>query len=65
MLAAFDLGMCQGEYVFYTIEMLPDDKLNAQALWKGNDGRDWQARKAFEAVFHVSLIFVGLLILLV
>ena len=55
MLRAHDLGMTKGEYVFYTIEMLPDDQvLNAADVWASNDGRDVQAKQAFEAVFHVK-----------
>ena len=54
MLQAYDMGMCDGTYVFYTIEMLPDEEnMNSASIWKGNDGRDVQARAAFEAVFLV------------
>jgi len=54
MLMAHDLGMTKGEYVFYTIDMLPDDEiLNSNSVWKGNDGRDIDAKAAFESVFHV------------
>jgi len=55
MVHAYDAGMTTGDYVFYTVDMLPDEKLiDAEYVWKGNDGRDAEARKAFEAVFHVS-----------
>jgi len=55
MLHAHDFGMTSGEYVFYTIDMLPDeDVIGDEPAWKGNDGRDADARIAFEAVFHVS-----------
>ena len=55
MIAAYDLGMCNGDYVFFTIEMLPEENvINPADIWAGGDGRDDQARKAFEAVFHVS-----------
>jgi Receptor family ligand binding region len=58
MLTAHDLGMTNGDYVFYTIEMLPEENvLNPEEVWVGNDGRDIQAKQAFEAVFHVSSIF--------
>ena len=54
MLHAHEAGMTKGDYVFYTVDMLPDDELiNAEAVWKGNDGRDAEARDAFESVFHV------------
>jgi hypothetical protein len=56
MLRAHDLEMTRGDYVFYTIEMLPDEQvLNPADVWASNDGRDLQARQAFESVFHVSL----------
>ncbi len=56
MLQAYDRGMCEGEYVFYTLEMLPEDNvINPEDIWSGNDGRDVAARKAFEAVFHVCV----------
>ena len=46
--------MCNGDYVFYTIDMLPDEEvLDPASVWLGNDGRDRQAKLAFEAVFHV------------
>ena len=54
MLEAFDQGMTQGDYVFYTVEMLPEENvINPEDVWKSNDGRDADARQAFEAVFHV------------
>ena len=57
MLTASELGMTRGDYVFYTIEMLPEeDSLSESAIWKGVDGRDVEARQAFESVFHVSEI---------
>jgi len=57
MLKAFDLGMCDGEYVFYAIDMLPDESVaNSWPLWKVGDDRDDDARRAFEAVFHVSTL---------
>jgi len=55
MLHAHDAGMTNGDYVFYTIDMLPDEEvLDPESVWKGNDGRDAEAREAFESVFHVS-----------
>ncbi|XP_077978153.1 atrial natriuretic peptide receptor 1-like [Glandiceps talaboti] len=56
MLEAYDMGMTNGEYVFYTVEMLPEsDVISAQETYLGNDERDEEARQAFEAVFHMSL----------
>ena len=47
--------MTKGDYVFYTIDMLPDEEImNPESVWKGNDGRDDEAKIAFESVFHVS-----------
>ena len=62
MLRAHELGMTSGDYVFYTIDMLPDeDNLNPAAVWKGNDGRDSEAREAFKSVFHVSAAYTSAL----
>jgi len=55
MLKAWELGMTNGDYVFYTVEMLPEENMiNAKDVWASNDGRDDTAKTAFEAVFHVS-----------
>ena len=55
MLVAHDLGMTDGDFVFFTMEMLPDENvLDAADVFASNDGRDAEARIAFEAVFHVS-----------
>ena len=46
--------MTNGDYVFYTIEMLPEENvLNPEDVWASNDGKNHIAKKAFEAVFHV------------
>ncbi|ELT88558.1 hypothetical protein CAPTEDRAFT_89333, partial [Capitella teleta] len=56
MLKARDLGMTNGEYVYYTIDMLPDeDNLDPEAIWRGNDGRDADAREAFKSVSLAAL----------
>ena len=55
MLMAHDLGMVDGDYVFYMIDMLPDeDAITSTSVWSSTDGRNTAARKAFEAVFNVS-----------
>jgi len=57
LLHAHDFGMTTGEYVFYTIDMLPDEEvIDPESVWKGNDGRDAEAKIAFESVFHVREI---------
>ena len=54
MMKAWEFGMTNGEYVFYTIEMLPEENvLNPEDVWASNDGQNDIAKKAFEAVFHV------------
>lgn len=56
MLKAHENGMTTGDYVFYTIDMLPDEEIiDPESVWKGNDGKDAAAREAFESVFHVSI----------
>ena len=55
-MAAHDLNMTSGDYVFYTLDAFPEDLLYSNGqIWAGNDGRDGEARVAFEAVFHVSV----------
>jgi len=54
MMKAYELGMTKGEYVFYTIEMLPEENvLNPEDVWASDDGQNVIAKEAFEAVFHV------------
>ena len=56
LLEAYKLGMTHGDYVFYTVEMVPDENvLNPEDVWASNDGQNDMARQAFEAVFHVRL----------
>jgi hypothetical protein len=59
LLAALDLGMTSGDYVFFTFDVLPDEgeALNGRIvpLWVGNDGRDKDVLRAFESVFHVCI----------
>jgi len=54
MMMAHELGMTNGDYVFYTVEMLPEENvLNPEDVWASNDGQNIIAKEAFEAVFHV------------
>jgi len=60
MMKAWELGMTKGDYVFYTIEMLPEENvLNPEDVWASNDGQNAIAKEAFEAVFHVSLCHIS------
>lgn len=57
LLKAHEKGMTGGDYVFYTMDILPqDDILNSMQTWQGNDGRDAAAKQAFESVFHVVIL---------
>ena len=50
-------SLSPGDYVFYTIEMLPEENvLSPEDVWAGNDGRDRIAKEAFQAVFHVTIL---------
>jgi len=54
MMMAYELGMTKGEYVFYTIEMLPEENVfDPEDVWASADGQNVIAKEAFEAVFHV------------
>jgi len=49
-------GLTKGEYVFYTIEMLPEENvLDPEDVWASDDGQNKIAKEAFEAAFHVSI----------
>ena len=47
MLIIYDLGLLNGEYVFFTMDIL-------LASCKGQDGRDVEACKAFEGILDVG-----------
>lgn len=50
--------MTRGDYVFYTTEMIPEENiLNPEDVWAAHDGRNDEAREAFESVFHVSYVY--------
>ncbi|XP_070568265.1 atrial natriuretic peptide receptor 1-like isoform X2 [Ptychodera flava] len=54
MLYAFDLNMINGDYVFLTIDLLAESKIGANT-WMGNDGRDFEADYAFNAVLNIHI----------
>ena len=55
MLKAYDLGMTNDNFVFFTVQMLPEVFVpGSKEIWYGTDGRNAAAKKAFESVFHVS-----------
>ena len=55
MLSAFDHGMTKGEYIFITFDLLSDGSvIDPTDHWQKFDGRDADAKKAFEAIFLVS-----------
>lgn len=47
MLGALDLGLLNGEYAFLTIDLSESSMVGTNS-WQGNDGRDEDAKKAFE-----------------
>jgi len=56
MMKAWEFGMTDGDFVFYTIAMLPEENvLNPEDVWSSDDGQDEIAKKAFDAVFHVRI----------
>ncbi|XP_077865373.1 atrial natriuretic peptide receptor 1-like [Saccoglossus kowalevskii] len=55
MLHAYDHGMTTGEYAFFNIELYRDPKYG-DFPWKRNDGRDAEAKKAYEALMTVTLL---------
>jgi len=64
MMKAYELEMTKGDYVFYTIEMLPEENvLNPEDVWASNDGQNVIAKQAFEAVFHVRRSFCRITIM--
>ena len=57
LLTAHELEMTKGDFVFYTIEMLPEENvLNPEDVWASNDRKNTIAKEAFEAVFHVRSV---------
>ena len=56
MLLAREMGMTNGEYVYITVDVLPDEQLarNSNALWSIGDQFDEHAKDAFMSVYHVG-----------
>ncbi|XP_014672059.1 PREDICTED: atrial natriuretic peptide receptor 3-like [Priapulus caudatus] len=51
-----DAYMTKGDYVFFIIDMVPnDDVIGSAQTWWGTDNRNEEARQAFESVFRISL----------
>ncbi|XP_041481819.1 atrial natriuretic peptide receptor 1-like [Lytechinus variegatus] len=55
MLHAFDMGLVDGEYAFVSIEPFSNTLVFGDDNWKQNDGRDDDAKKAYEALLTVRL----------
>ena len=62
MLAAFDLGMTDGDYIFYVVDQLVNEQavLYGNKAWLGNDGRNEDAKKALGAVLYVSTVLIDI-----
>ncbi|XP_077993905.1 atrial natriuretic peptide receptor 1-like [Glandiceps talaboti] len=54
MLNAYDLGLTNGDYAFFCIEFFKQKFLFGDFSWNGTDGRNEDARKAYEALFILS-----------
>ncbi|GIY26309.1 atrial natriuretic peptide receptor 1 [Caerostris darwini] len=56
LLAAYELGMQNGEYAFISIELLKSQMLKKQFSWyKPNDRRNKEARKMYESLMIISI----------
>ncbi|XP_078664612.1 atrial natriuretic peptide receptor 1-like [Branchiostoma floridae x Branchiostoma belcheri] len=55
MLHAYDQGLITGEFVFFCVEFFRQPQMFGNFDWKAGDGRDEDAKKAFEALFILSL----------
>ncbi|XP_077993028.1 atrial natriuretic peptide receptor 1-like [Glandiceps talaboti] len=54
MLHAYDLGLINGEYAFFCIEFFKQETMFGDFSWNGTDGRNEDAKKAYEALFILS-----------
>ncbi|CAH1257745.1 NPR1 [Branchiostoma lanceolatum] len=55
MLHAYDQGLTNGEFVFFCVEFFRQPQMFGTFDWKTGDGRDGDAKMAFEALFILSL----------
>eukprot|EP00057_Strongylocentrotus_purpuratus_P014597 XP_011669071.1 PREDICTED: atrial natriuretic peptide receptor 1-like [Strongylocentrotus purpuratus] len=55
MLHAFDTGLVDGEYAFVSIEPFSNTLVFGDDNWKQNDGRDDDAKKAYESLLIFRL----------
>ncbi|XP_077983157.1 atrial natriuretic peptide receptor 1-like [Glandiceps talaboti] len=53
LLAAYDLGLTTGDYVFFIVDLYPTQDF-AESFWKRHDGRDEDAIEAFKAALLVA-----------
>ncbi|XP_070537042.1 LOW QUALITY PROTEIN: atrial natriuretic peptide receptor 1-like [Ptychodera flava] len=54
MLSAYDLGLINGNFVFFCIEFFKLKRTFGDFSWNGTDGRNEEAKKAYEALFILS-----------
>ncbi|XP_077977730.1 atrial natriuretic peptide receptor 2-like [Glandiceps talaboti] len=54
MLNAYDLDMINGDYVFFTLDLLADYHKGVNT-WMGDDGRDAEAEYSFNAILNIHL----------
>lgn len=63
MLRAHRMGMVSGDYAFVTMDLTPPKAIVYDSdVWLKNDGYDEDAKKAFSAVFHVSMMIANSLL---
>lgn len=55
LLIALDIGMTNGDWVFMDVEMFKNNYWGDHT-WRRGDGRDDDARKAYEALLRVTLL---------
>ncbi|XP_033122630.1 atrial natriuretic peptide receptor 1-like [Anneissia japonica] len=55
MLHSLDLGMINGEYIFFTVDLF-DYAYVGNNTWMGDDGRDDDALLAFGSIFNIHIL---------